>query len=145
MTYNPETLEFICDRCLHIWRPRTDTPKKCPSCGSANWNAGTRKFSCLLARACGTVQETGYRKFCILQELTTPEAVTDDVFYIDPEKNAYIQKVRAPEGSALLFIGDLEIGQDEAMTTRDLKLLYVHEAFMRSYISLRLVYQKPKA
>lgn len=144
MTYNPETLECICDRCLHIWRNRTDTPKKCPSCSSLHWNAGTRRFQYILARACGTDPNTGYRKFCILPELTNPETMTDDVFAIDPEKNAYIKKIRTPNGSALLFIGDFEIGQDELLTTRDLKLLYVHESFMRSYNSLRLVYQKPK-
>jgi len=27
-----------CKRCNHEWNPRTNDPKKCPKCGSYNWN-----------------------------------------------------------------------------------------------------------
>lgn len=145
MTFNSLTLEASCEKCSYQWRARTaaDPPKKCPKCGSLAWLSGNRKFSALLVRSNGRNQENGLMEFCILPELTDSYAITDDVFYISEEDiKLYLPRARTPKGSACLFYGDVEIGEDKMLNFKDLKLVYVHEAFMRSYGSLSLVYKK---
>lgn len=147
-----EKVECTCDRCSHIWRSRTDTPKKCPSCGSFNWNSGTRKFTHIISRACGQEENRSF-KFCILDYVDTPETTTDDVFYIREEDiDRYIKNQRMPGGSALVFIGDFEIGEDRNLIINELKLVYCHAAGFKQYISsvnciynIKSFYERKKA
>ena len=46
----PQVMLLKCVRCEHLWRPRTSSPKKCPSCKAPwwfmpRWRWGTREGS----------------------------------------------------------------------------------------------------
>lgn len=144
--YNDITLECICDRCNHHWtaRSRDNKPTVCSSCTSKLWDCGTRKFNYILCRACGINEETGLREFCILDELVSPEIITEDVFFVQEEEALFMKGWKIPTGSALLMIGSFEINTQKALKIRDLKLAYVHEKAFRVYNALNLIYKKDR-
>ena len=44
---NPvERVSAQCKRCGHVWNLRSSNPKRCPSCGSTNWNADVGNYTC---------------------------------------------------------------------------------------------------
>lgn len=143
MTFNILTLDCTCGKCSYSWKARTDeAPRKCPSCGSMAWNAGVRKFTSILARA-GQEMPDKSREFCILELLTHPGHETDDIFYLSADSiKTYFYRSKMPLGSALLFFGDFEIGEDKVLYIKDLKLVYCHERAFRAYNALNLIYQK---
>lgn len=143
MTFNILTLDCTCGKCGYSWKARTsEIPRKCPSCGSMAWNFGVRKFTSILARA-GPEAPDGSREFCILELLTHPGDETDDIFYFSAQDiKTYFYRAKMPAGSALLFIGEFEIGEDKVLYIKDLKLVYCHERAFRAYNALNLIYQK---
>lgn len=85
----------------------------------------------------------GSREFCILELLTHPGDETSDNFYLSADSiNTYFYRAKMPAGSALMFIGDFEIGEDKVLYIKDLKLVYCHERAFRAYNALNLIYQK---
>jgi len=142
MTFNETSFECKCDRCSHSWRARTsEPPKKCPSCTSILWNSGTRKFQCIISRACEKDENGDGRKFCIIEYVDKPDITTEDMFYIKPDDmQRYLKNARMPAGSAVIFVGDLEIGENKVLNIKELKLVYCHERAFRVYGSLNCIY-----
>lgn len=137
MTFNSLTLEACCDKCKTAWRSRTgNIPKKCHKCGSNAWNCGTRKFTSIIARAGTENLETHYREFCIIDYVDNPAVKSDNVFYVSKEDlDKYIGNNRYPPGSAVIWIGDMSIGEDRLLKINELKLVYCHEATFLNYHS----------
>ena len=143
MVFDEKTFECSCNKCNYSWRARTEqAPKKCPSCTSVNWNVAGRSYQYILARCSGTEEGTGRRIYCILEDLERPDVITEDVFYIKPEDQDFLKNVRTPIGSAILLIGNFEIGEDLNLVIKDIKLAYVHVCAFRVYNALNLVYNK---
>lgn len=137
MTFNNLTLEATCGKCSNSWRSRTgEEPKKCPKCGSMAWNNGLRKYSSIIARVGTEDPKTHYRAFAIIDFVDNPAVTSDDVFYIkESDINTYLVSARFPPGSAVIFIGNLEIGEDKLLIINELKLVYIHAAMYLSYNS----------
>lgn len=153
MTFSSLTLDCLC-KCGNRWKGRTpNPPKKYPKCGSAAWNSNTRSFTSIIARAGKEDQKTGFREFCIIDYVDAPSMVTDDVFYVSKEDlDKYLASARYPPGSAVIFIGKLEIGEDNLLKINELKLVYTHTATYLSYNSqvscifnVRSFYERAKA
>jgi len=116
------------------------------------WNSGLRKFSVIIARSCKIEEETGRLKLCILEYVDRPGIETEEVFYITKEDlNKYMFNKRCPTGSALIFIGNLEIC-DQELKINEMRLIYCHEVAFSSYMSsvdcfynIRSFYERQKA
>ena len=136
MTYNKLTLDCTC-KCGFSWKGRCKNPPvKCPSCGSRKWNSDTRTFTSLISRAGKEDTKTGFREFCIIDYVDAPAVVTDDVFYVSKEDtDKYLTSQRYPPGSAVIWIGNFEIGEDNLLKIDTLKLVYCHTSTFLSYNS----------
>ncbi len=42
----PEHRSVCCKRCGYVWNLRKSEPKKCPNCGSTNWNSEVGTYVC---------------------------------------------------------------------------------------------------
>lgn len=42
----PERRNVCCKRCGYTWNLRKSEPKKCPNCGSTNWNSEVGTYAC---------------------------------------------------------------------------------------------------
>lgn len=136
--YDEITHECTCNRCNHTWRSRGDkAPTVCASCTSKLWNSGKRKLDVIISRTCGNAPEKeGYEKFMILEFVDNPNIESEDVFYISKEElDKYIFMKRRPTGSAMVFVGDFEIQEDQELKINELKLIYLHEATFNGYMS----------
>lgn len=61
---------------------------------------------------------------------------TEDVFYMTREdKNKYLYGARFPGGSALVFVGDFEISEDQELKVNEMKLIFCQEPGFTTYIS----------
>jgi phage FluMu protein Com len=137
MTFNKETLEATCNKCFHSWRARTEYPRKCPSCTSVNWNdSGNRKYPVIVSRSCGK-EETGNRMvFCILERVESPDIISEDIFYMKEEDvNNYLRGSSYPAGSAVVFVGDMEVNSEGELIVNEMNLIYIHEKAFRAYSS----------
>lgn len=135
--YNEVTKDCTCNRCSYSWRSRGDAPKVCPKCTSKLWNDGSRKFNYIIARSCGLDPEgTDRQKFCIIDYVDKPNVVTDDVFYITREDlNKYLKGARYSIGSAFVFIGSFEVGENLELRISEIKLIYLHSPGFREYLT----------
>ena len=142
MTYDKISYDCVCDLCTYAWKARTsEEPKKCPSCGSMAWNAGTKKLNCIISRVCGKENDSERQTFCFIDYVDNPEVITEDVFYItkaDIEK--YLSRARFPTGSAMIFIGDFSLLENKELVINEVKLIYCHEKSFRVYGSLSCLY-----
>lgn len=156
MTFNEISNEAVCEKCNWAWRSRGQydgIPRKCPKCGSYNWNEKTRKYDILIGRSCGTDEETGRLKLCVIPYVDHPGFQTDDVFYITVDDlKTYMFNKRHPAGSALIFIGSLEIQENLELKINEMRLIYCHEATLNHYLStpylhfnIRSHYERQKA
>lgn len=143
MTFNKNTFECECRNCQHQWRARTPhLPRKCPKCTSVNWNeSGNKKFPVIIARSCGWEENGNRFVFCILERVESPEIITEDIFYMTNEDlNIYLNRSSYPPGSAVVFIGDLEIDGEKELVVNEMSLIYIHGKAFRTYNSLTCAY-----
>jgi len=143
MTFNKNTFECECRVCSHQWRARTPhLPKKCPKCTSVNWNeSGNRKFPVIIARSCGREEGGNRYVFCILDRIESPDIITEDLFYMREEDvNTYLNRASFPAGSAMVFIGSLEIDGNRELVVNEMNLIYIHVKAFRIYNSLVCAY-----
>jgi hypothetical protein len=154
MTFDNLSLLATCGKCSNSWRSRTgEAPKKCPKCGSMAWNSGIRKYTSIISRVGTEDPKTHYRAFAIIDYVDNPAVTSDDVFYIkESDINTYFARARFPPGSAVILIGNLEIGEDKLLVINELKLVYIHAAMYLSYNSqvscaynIRSFYERQKA
>lgn len=138
MSFNETTFECECKSCGHQWRARTsNAPKKCAKCTSVNWNESGKRYSVLIARACGNDPIDPERSlFCIIDFVDSPEIETEDKFTVSKaDKESYLRGARYPVGSAVIWIGSFELGDDQELKINSCKLIYVHERSYRNYLS----------
>ena len=138
MSFNETTLECECQKCSHSWRARTaKPPKKCSRCTSVNWNDSGKQYSVIIARACGADPADPERSlFCTLNYVDSPEIETEDKFSVSKaDMETYLRGSRYPAGSAVIFIGSFELGDDKELKINSCKLIYIHEISYRNYIS----------
>lgn len=138
MTYNKTTFDCTCNACSHEWRARTPhLPKKCPKCTSVKWNdSGNKKYSVIVSRACGKEENSERSVFCILEMVDNPETITDDIFYVKEEDfSSYLKGNNVPPGSAVVFIGDMEIDAERELIINEMTLIYIHQKAFRGYTS----------
>lgn len=138
MTYDKNTYDCKCNACGHEWRARTPhLPRKCPKCTSVKWNdSGNKKYPVIIARACGKEESGDRAVFCILDRIESPDIITEDIFYMTAEDEVkYLNGCRYPTGSALVFIGDIEIDEAGELIVNEMNLIYIHEKSFRRYVS----------
>lgn len=150
--YNSLTLEATC-KCGFSWRSRSGKqPRKCPKCGSVAWNCDTKKYTSIIARIGQSNETTGYREACFIEYVDSPSVVTDSLFYISKKDQETYFNGRSPPGSALILLGNYEIGEDKLLKINEMKLVFCFEATFRSYVStvsclynIKSFYQKQAA
>ena len=49
---DPANREKVCGRCGHVWISHTDTPVRCPNCGTYHWQGKPTTNTCV---ACGHI------------------------------------------------------------------------------------------
>ncbi len=121
---------------------RVSKPVKCPKCTSIRWDDNiNRKFNVLIARSNGPDPETKVSQFCIMDKVDSPLIITEDTFSISGDiiRN-YFNHAHYPIGSAIVFIGDLELNSDRELVVNDMNLIYIHEVGFRSYSGVYCVY-----
>lgn len=142
--YNEVTKECACNRCSYSWRSRGDAPRVCPSCTSKLWNSGARKFEVIISKI--LPGEEGQHKFGIIPFVDKPSVESTDVFFITPEdysKYFYgtLSRTRCKIGSAIIFIGDFELGEDLILKINECKLIYAHsQGIGREYVDDACIY-----
>ena len=138
MTFDKNTYDCKCNACSHEWRARTPhLPRKCPKCTSVKWNdSGNKKYSVIVSRACGKEENSERSVFCILERIDRPDIITEDIFYMREEDfNSYLKGNSVPTGSAVVFIGDMEISEAGELVVNEMSLIYVHQKSFRTYLS----------
>lgn len=143
MVFDKNTYECECNSCSHTWRARTPhLPKKCPKCTSVNWNeTGNKKYPVIVARSCGWEENEDRFVFCILDRIESPDILTEDIFYMRRDDfNSYLQGHSVPPGSAVVFIGSLEVDGDHELVVNEMNLIYIHGKAFRTYNSLTCAY-----
>ena len=89
-TREPDKGELKCTRCNHIWKSRGGKPKKCPHCGSYQWEIPAHMMRCM---KCGyewaSSTPEGPRRCpkCRSYDWRTPVDPKDIVFRNDPTEN----------------------------------------------------------
>lgn len=138
MTFDKNTYECLCGSCGHHWRARTPhIPKKCPQCTAVNWNeSGNKKYPVIIARSCGK-EESGNRVvFCILDRIESPDIISENIIYMkEDDVNNYLRGCSYPAGSAVVFIGDMEVNSEGELIVNEMNLIYIHEKAFRNYTS----------
>lgn len=74
--------------------------------------------------------------FCILERVESPDIISEDIFYMKEEDvNNYLRGSSYPAGSAVVFVGDMEVNSEGELIVNEMNLIYIHEKAFRAYSS----------
>jgi hypothetical protein len=95
-------------------------------------------MSVIVCKAFGLAPEkAGFFKFGFLEYVDTPNVEPDSFFYITSEEvQKYLPGRSCVIRSAVIFVGDFELGEDLELKINECRLVYVHEAGHNSYLSI---------